>query len=172
MKDFYELAKNRFSVRSYSDKPVEDEKLTKILEAGLLAPTARNCQPQKIYVVKSEENRKKLSAVTPCTFSAPVILVVCYDESRAAAGKVVPGYSFGNTDAAIVCTHMMLEAAELGLGSCWVGWFAEDEVKNALDLPDGVRVCDLLPIGYASENAAPSKMHTDCRTLEDTVEYI
>lgn len=172
MENFYGLAKNRYSVRSFSDRPVEDEKLRRVLEAGLLAPTARNIQPQKVFVVKSEEKRKALSAVTPCTFKAPVILVVCYDETLAAAGKVYPGYSFGNTDAAIVCTHMMLEAADLGLGSCWVGWFGEDEVRSALGIPAQYRICDLMPLGYPSENAAPSPMHTASRTVEETTEII
>ena len=172
MKSFFELAKNRYSVRAYKDTPVEEEKLQKILEAGLLAPTAKNCQPQKIYVVKSEEKRRRLAEVTPCTFNAPVIFVICYDESRACKGKVYPGYDFGNTDAAIAGTHMMLEAADLGIGSCWVGWFSEDEVKQALGLPENIRVCELMPVGYAAENAKPAPMHGISRSLEDVVEVI
>lgn len=172
MNDFTQLAKTRYSVRAYKPLPVEEEKIRKILEAGLLAPTARNIQPQKIYAVVSEENRRKLSAVTPCTFGAPVVFVICYDEEKAAQGKVYPGYSFGNTDAAIVGTHMMLQAADLGLGSCWVGWFNEDEVRGALGIPANIRVCDLLPVGYPSEKAVPSPMHSASRTVEETVEFI
>lgn len=172
MEDFFELAKSRFSVRAYRDTPVEEEKLQKVLDAGLLAPTAKNCQPQKIYVVKSEENRKKLAQVTPCTFNAPVVLVVCYDETRACTGKLCPGYSFGNTDAAIVCAHMMLEAADMGLGTCWVGWFEENEVREALGIPSNIRVCELMPLGYAADNAKPAPMHFQSRSAEDTVEII
>lgn len=172
MQSFFELARNRYSVRAYKNTPVEEEKLQKILEAGLLAPTAKNCQPQKIYVVKSEENRKKLAQVTPYTFHAPVILVVCYDEEKACKGKVTPDYDFGNTDAAIVCTHMMLEAADLGIGSCWVGWFEENEVRSALGIPENIRVCELMPLGYAADNAAPAPLHTMSRRLEDVTEEI
>lgn len=172
MNDFLSLAKSRFSVRAYDERCVEEEKLEKIIEAGRVAPTARNNQPQKVYVVKSEEKRAALAGVTPCTFNAPVVFVVCYDETKAAEGKVYEGYSFGNTDAAIVCTHMMLEAADLGLGSCWVGWFNEKEVKDALGLPENIRVCDLLPVGYAADTAKPAPMHTSYRPCEETVEII
>lgn len=172
MNSFFELAKERYSVRAYLPKPVEDEKLQKVLEAGLLAPTAKNQQPQKIYVVKSEELKAKLAAVTPCTFNAPVVLVICYDEERACKGKVYENYSFGNTDAAIVGTHMMLEAADLGLGTCWVGWFCEKEVKEALNLPENIRVCDLMPIGYTAPDAHISQMHYSSRGLNDTVEFL
>lgn len=172
MDSFFDLAKNRYSVRAYKDTPVEEEKLRKILEAGLLAPTARNGQPQKIYVVKSKEKLEKLAAVTPCTFKAPVVLAVGYYEERTCAGKLYPGYDFGNTDAAIVCTHMMLEAADLGVGSCWVGWFNEDEVRNALGIPSNIRVCELMPMGYAADNAVPAPLHTQSRSLSDVSEEI
>lgn len=172
MESFFELAKNRYSVRAYKDTPIEEEKLHKILEAGLLAPTARNGQPQKIYVVKSKEKLEKLAAVTPCTFHAPVVFVICYDEDRACSGKVYPGYCFGDTDAAIVGTHMMLEAADLGIGSCWVGWFNEDEVRDALGIPSNIRVRDLMPMGYAADNASPAPLHAQSRSLHDVTEVI
>lgn len=168
--EFLELAKERYAVRAFKDTPVEDEKIALILEAAKLAPTACNNQPQKIYVVKSEEKRKALAEITPCTFSAPVIFVVGYDDSRSAKGMIYDGHDFGDTDAAIVCTHMMLEAKDLGLGSCWVGYFNEEKVKAALSLPENVRVRDLLPVGYPSDNAAPAPLHTKYRELSDMVE--
>ena len=106
--EFLELAKERYAVRAYKDTPVEDEKIARILEAAKVAPTACNNQPQKIYVVKSEKMRKALAEITPCTFAAPVIFVVGYDASRSAKGLVYDGHDFGDTDAAIVTTHMML----------------------------------------------------------------
>ena len=163
MKDFLEFAAERYSVRKYQPTPVEDEKIAAILQSAKLAPTARNAQPQKIYVVKSEEKRKALATATPCTFNAPVIFVVCYEEERNSRGKVCEGHSFGDTDCAIVCTHMMLEAHELGLGSCWVGYFAESDVKAALGLPENMRVRDLLPVGYPAADSVPSPMHTAFR---------
>ena len=167
---FIELAKERYAVRAYKSTPVEQEKLDLILEAAKLAPTACNYQPQKIYVVKSEEKRKALAEVTPCTFAAPVIFVVGYDSERSAKGMVYDGHDFGDTDAAIVCTHMMLEAKELGLDSCWVGYFSEEKVKAALGLPENVRVRDLLPVGYAAEGAQPAPMHSKYREMSDMAE--
>ncbi len=169
---FIELAKERYAVRAYKDTPVEQEKLDLILEAAKVAPTACNNQPQKIYVVKSEEKRRALAEVSPCTFNAPVIFVVGYDNDRSAKGMIYEGHDFGDTDAAIVCTHMMLEAWEQGLGSCWVGYFSEAKVKAALGLPENVRVRDLLPVGYAAENAVPAPLHTKYRDMSDFVEEL
>ena len=117
---FLELAKARYSVRKYKDTPVEQEKIDMILEAAKVAPTACNKQPQKIYVVKSEEVKEKLASVCRFTFGAPVIMVVCYDKTREWRNDLTPGYATGETDAAIACTHMRLEAWDLGLCSCWV----------------------------------------------------
>jgi len=167
--NFLELAKARYSVRSYKPDPIEEEKLQLILEAGRVAPTACNNQPQRIYVVKSEDLRKKLATVCRCTFDAPVILVICYDRDRNWKSKLMPGYESGETDAAIVCTHMMMEAWELGIGSCWVGLFNADEVAQVMDLPGNLRVSALLPMGYPSDAAAPADRHTSFREFEDTI---
>ena len=167
--EFLELAKQRYAVRKYSTAPIEDEKLEKILEAAKVAPTACNNQPQKIYVVKSEEKRRLLAEITPCTFDAPVIFVIGYDDTRSAKGLVYDGHDFGDTDAAIVCTHMMLEAASLGLGTCWVGYFNEEKVRAALGIPENVRIRDLLPTGYPAEDSTPSPMHETYRAQDDTV---
>ena len=169
---FFELAKSRYSVRSFQNTPIEEEKLNQILEAGRIAPTACNNQPQKIYVAKSKESRDKLASVCPCTFDAPVILVVCYDRTRNWKSKLMPGYESGETDAAIVCTHMMLQAADLGIGSCWVGYFNAQAVSEVLELPENVTVSALLPIGYAAEDAKPAPLHTQYRSFTDTITEI
>ena len=166
---FFELAKARYSVRSFKDTPIEEEKLDLILEAGRIAPTACNNQPQKIYVAKSEDSKQKLASVCRYTFDAPVILVVCYDRTRDWKNKLMPGYTSGETDASIVCTHMMLQAADLGIGSCWVGYFNAQAVAEALDLPENITVSALLPIGYAAENAQPAPLHAQYRDFADTV---
>lgn len=166
---FQKLARARYSVRSFLSTPIEEEKLALILEAGRVAPTACNNQPQKIYVAKSPEARKKLAAVCRCTFDAPVILVVCYDRTRDWKNPLLPGYESGETDAAIVCTHMMLQAADLGIGSCWVGYFNANDVARALDLPEHITVAALLPLGYASEKGTPAPLHTQYRDFPDTV---
>ena len=169
---FLELARARYSVRSFKPQAIEEEKLQAILEAGRIAPTACNNQPQKIYVAKSAESRSKLASVCSCTFDAPVILVVAYDQTRSWKNGLMPGYESGETDGAIVCTHMMLEAWEQGIGSCWVGWFNADEVARVLELPEHVRVSALLPIGYAADGAVPAKLHTRYREHSDTITVI
>ena len=166
---FLELARERWSVRSYQNRPIEEEKLSAILEAGRVAPTACNNQPQKVYVVTSPDLREKLKEATSCTFDAPVILVIGYDKNRDWHNKLMPGYHSGETDASIVTTHMMLEAWELGIGSCWVGWFNDAQVSRILDLPENVQVTALLPMGYPAEEARPSKNHSTFRELDDTI---
>ncbi|MBR2048537.1 MAG: nitroreductase family protein [Oscillospiraceae bacterium] len=169
---FQELAHARYSVRSFQDTPIEEETMKLILEAGRVAPTACNNQPQKIYVATSEEARRKLASVCRCTFDAPVILVVCYDRTRDWKNKLQPGYESGETDAAIVCTHMMLQAFELGVGSCWVGYFNAQAVSEILGLPENVTVSALLPMGYPGENAKPLPLHSQFRDFEDTISVI
>ena len=170
--NFLGMASARFSVRKYQERPVEDEKINAILEAGRLAPTAHNYQPQKIYVVRSVEAREKLKSVCKCTFDAPVIFVVGYDRDRCWKNHLMPGYESGETDASIVCTHMMLEASDLGLGCCWVGLFSSEEIKSALRLPENVRVTSLLPTGYAAEGVEPIALHTTFRDMDDMVAWL
>jgi nitroreductase len=169
---FEELSRARYSVRSFKNIPIEEETLNLILEAGRIAPTACNNQPQKIYVAKSEDARKKLASVCHCTFDAPVILVVCYDRTRDWKNKLQPGYESGETDAAIVCTHMMLQAFELGIGSCWVGYFNPKTVAETLGLPENITVSALLPMGYPAEDAKPLPLHEQVREFADTIAVI
>ena len=172
MKNFLELAHDRYSVRAYKDTAIEKEKIDKIVEAGRIAPTARNNQPAVIYVLESSDAREKIREASPCTFGAPVVFVICYDERVSAKGLIRDDFDFGNTDAAIVCTHMMLEAADLGLGTCWVGKFVEADVKRILNLPEYIRVIALLPTGYAADNSVPSPRHEEYRPAGETVYYL
>lgn len=167
---FMELAKDRYSVRKYKKKDIPADILERIIEAGMYAPTACNNQPQKIYVVKSKETREKLKECTPYTFDAPVIMVIGYDKTRSWQNKRMPGYESGETDASIVTTHMMLQAWEDGIGSCWVGVFNSDEVRDALGLAENIRVTALMPMGYADMEAGPR--HSRYREREDIVEVI
>ncbi len=159
---FLELAKARYSVRKFDSRPIEDEKLDAIIEAGRIAPTACNFQPQHVYVVKSAEALAKVNAASPCIYGAPVVLVVCYDTATQAG-------DFGRMDASIVCTHMMLEAWEQGIGSCWVGMFKAEELTASLGLPENIVPAALLPIGYAADGVAPHEFHTTYRPYEETV---
>lgn len=167
--NFSELAKSRYSVRAYDSRPVEDEKLERIIEAGRVAPTACNFQPQRIFVVKSEENRQRLASICRFTFDAPVILVVAYDRDACWKNKRMEGHPSGETDAAIVTTHMMLAAFEEGIGSCWVGVFNSEEVKATLGLPENLTVTALMPMGYPAPDATPAPFHSQIKPKSETV---
>lgn len=166
---FLELAKERYSVRKFKEIMPEEEKIEKILEAALYAPTACNFQPQKIYVVKSQDKREKLASVTPCTFNAPIVMVVGYDKNIAAPNKLTPGYDFGEIDASIVGTHIMMEAWEQGIGSCWVGWFDAETVRKTLELPESFKVTALFPMGYADDAYVPAPAHSESRNIKEIV---
>lgn len=166
--NFYELAKNRFSVRKFSSDSVEEEKLNQILEVGRIAPTAHNNQPQRIYVLKSEEALEKINGITQFAFHAPVVLLICGNVEE---GWVNPfnGRNATEMDISIVTTQMMLQAAELGLGSTWVCHFDIHKVKEVFQLPEGIEPFSLLPIGYAAENVVPSRLHESRKDLSETV---
>lgn len=172
MNSFLEMAAERFSTRKFSSRPVEDEKIAAILEAARLAPTACNYQPQKIYVVRDPEKLAALREAKSCIFDAPLVFIIGFDAQRSAKGFLKKGHEFGDTDAAIVGTHMMFEAHELGLSSCWVGMFKEDAVKEILGIPENIQLRDFLPVGYAADDALPAVMHAKSRELNDMVEFI
>ena len=167
--DFMTLAKERFSVRTFSDKAVEQEKLDKIIEAGMIAPTAKNQQPVRIYVMKSAEAMEKMNALTRCIYEAPMALLVCYNEEEAWHSPFNEEYDAGEMDATIILTHMMLEAWEQGIGSCWVGLFDHNEAAKAFDLPAEIKPVAIMPLGYAAEGAQPSPMHTSYRDRDELV---
>ena len=170
-KDFLGLALERYSVRSFSDKKVEQKELDMILRAGQVAPTAVNNQPQKIYVIQSEEALAKINAVSPCIYGAPQVFLVCYD-SNISWKKPGDEWPSGVMDASIVLTHMMLQAAELGIGTCWVCMFDIEKTKEAFNLPDNIEPVALMPFGYATEDAKPSPSHSEYRPIEETVNYL
>ncbi len=168
--DLFEIIQERFSVRSFSDKPVEQEKLNRLLEVVQYTPTACNLQPQKVYVLESQESRDKLATVCRFTFNAPVILLICYDQDVAWKNKRVEGYNSGEMDASICCDELMLEAWNLGLGSCWVGAYNPREVEAAFNLPSNIKVAAVLPIGYAADDCTPmAGMHDKTKPLEELV---
>lgn len=140
--------KGRRSVRSYKDRTVETDKIEKILEAGRLSPSANNRQEWKFIVVKNAETKKKLArAAQNQSFigQAPVVLVACATESKAVMLCGHPTYA---VDVSIAFAYMLLQAYELGLGTCWIGAFREEEVKSVLGIPKQVRVVALSPLGY------------------------
>ena len=132
--EFTKVVAERYSCKNFSTRKVEAEKLTEILEAGRLAPTAKNFQEQRIYVLQSEESLAKLDKVTPCRYGAPTCLVVAFDKNSV---FTYPGgkRDSGVEDAAIVATHLMLAAANAGVDSCWLNFFDPDELAKEQGLP-------------------------------------
>lgn len=169
--NFNELARERYSCKDYSDRPVEDDKLATILEAGRLAPTAKNLQEQRIYVARSEEALAKIDAITKCRYNAPCVLVVAFDATNT---FTYPGgqRDSGVEDASIVATHMMLAAAAQGVNSCWVNLFDPAEAARELGLPENEEVLMLMDLGYAAEGAGPLPNHGKRKPLSETVTYL
>ncbi|MCD6451905.1 MAG: nitroreductase family protein [Acidobacteria bacterium] len=146
--DVFEAIKKRESVREYLPKPVEDEKIIKILEAGRLAPSASNRQEWRYVVVRDEETRRKLMrAANNQNFvaEAPVVIACCAETDN---HVMRCGQLCYPIDVAISIDHMTLAAVSLGLGTCWIGSFYEDQVKEILGIPPEIRVVELLALGY------------------------
>lgn len=168
--DFERLAAERFSARKFSDRPVEKEKLMKILEVGRLAPTAKNLQSQRIIAAVTPEGLEKVYKAYHC-FSAPVVLIICGD-TAAACDSPTTERNMAETDASIVATHMMLEAVELGLGCTYVCAFKAETVRREFDLPENVVPYSMLPIGYPAEDCVPSERHFQRLPLSETVKFV
>ena len=170
---FLKLAAERYSVRSFSDKPVEQEKVDQILKAAQLAPTAVNFQPQMIYVLKSDEALAKINRLCRCIYGAPMVFLICSDESKTWKSQTERGYSSGEMDCSIVCTHMMLEAWEQGIGSVWVRLFDVKAVAKAFHLPPHIIPVCLLPVGYAAKDCVPyAPWHDVYRDISEFVEEL
>ena len=169
--EFKEVIKNRYSCKKYSDRQVEVKKLEAILEAGRLAPTAKNLQEQHVYVVQSPEYLAKIDQETPCRYGAPTVLVVAFDKNNV---FTYPGEKrdSGVEDATIVATHLILAAADAGVNSCWINFFDPEKMAAALGLPENEEILMLLDLGYAAEGAGPLPNHGSRKPLTETVSYI
>lgn len=159
--NFLDIAKTRFSVRKYTDKKVEAEKLDQILNAAHVAPTAANLQPVRLLVIQQEEGLKKISKAANL-HGAPLAILVCADHSKAWKGPF-DGKKTTDIDASILTDHMMLEATELGLGSVWICFFKPDIIKEEFQLPDSLEPINILAIGYADEAPADPERHLATR---------
>ena len=149
--DVFTAISNRRSVRAYKDSEVEDEKLGKVLDAARLAPSASNRQEWKFIVVRGKETRKKLKKAAlgqAFVAQAPVVIVACATETERV---MACGQSAYTVDVSIACAYMILQAFELGLGTCWLGAFNEGEVKDILKIPEHIRVVTMIPLGYPDQ---------------------
>lgn len=169
--EFTEVIKSRYSCKKFGEKKVEDAKLEEILNAGRVAPTAKNLQEQRIYVIQSEEGLEKIDRVTPCRYGAPTCVVVAFDRNDV---FTYPGEkrTSGVEDATIVATHMILAAANAGVDSCWINFFDPDQLANELNLPENEEILMILDLGYAAEGTNPLANHASRKDLSETVFYM
>jgi nitroreductase len=160
--DFFELINKRQSVREYSNREVEPEKIEKCIEAARLAPSASNSQPWKLIVVNDADLVKKVAASTfssivgfnKFTLEAPVILVMVIEKPRmiTQVGGFLKSREFPLIDIGIAAEHFCLQAAELGLGTCMMGWFDEKAIKKLLGVPRKKRLGLVISLGYAPDD--------------------
>ncbi len=165
---FHDLIQNRYSVRSFSQTPLQPDHLAQILNAGRVAPTAANRQPQRIIVIRGDDGLARLKHSSSQTFGAPCVLIVCTDHT-VAWRRQQDQFSSSTMDASIVTTHMMLQAWDLGVGSCWVGSFDPAKIRSLFQIPDEWQIECLLPLGYPAAEAAPGPNHSQRKPPEETI---
>ena len=169
-KNFTELAESRYSARKFLDKKVPAEDIEKIIHAGMIAPTDCNNQPQKIIVVNSDEGLAKIKECTNCHFNAPLVLIISYDKDTCWK-RSFDGKPSGDIDASIVTTHMMLQAYELGIASCWVMHYEPAVLKEKFALPDNLESTALLVMGYPAETSKPAPSHEKSKPVNEIVQW-
>ena len=164
--DIYEAIEKRYSVRAYEDRPIEEDKLQRILNAGHLAPSARNRQEWKFVVVRDSAIRNSLAeaAEQPFLAQAPIIIAIVATETEHVMSCGVPA---APVDCAIAIDHMVLAAVAEELATCWIGHFDQDSCKKILNVPKSAQIIELLPMGYPA-TTAPQKNR---KPLEEVVTY-
>ncbi len=169
--DFNNVLDQRYSCKKFNGVKVEESVLNKILEAQRKAPTAKNYQPQHIYVVESEDMLKKIDELTPCRYNAATVLVVAYDKNNV---FTYPGEKrdSGIEDATIIATYLMLAARNEGIDSCWVNFFNPEHMHDALKLPENEEILMMMDLGYKDSEFKPLPNHYSRKELKDTVTKI
>ncbi|MDR2672959.1 MAG: nitroreductase family protein [Coriobacteriales bacterium] len=160
MKDFATLIQERYSTRSFKPDAIDADKVAVLLEAARVAPTAHNNQPQRIKVLSSQAELALVDEFTPCRFGAPLVFVVSFDK-QTAWKRPFDGVDSGVVDSSIVTTHLMLQAADIGLASVWVMYFDAVKASELLGLADGLLPVAVLPVGYPADDAKPSPFHAE-----------
>ena len=168
--EFNKLITERYSVRKFKQEHLKQEVIDKILEAGHKAPTGCNYQPQRILVLNTDESIEKLTGCTKCHFGTPTAMLVCYNEEESWTRPYDKALS-APVDAAIVTTHMMLAAHEIGVGSCWVMHFNPFKMQETFNIPENIKPVALLVMGYPAEDSKPIEMHSKFRPMDEVVVY-
>lgn len=168
---FLELAKARYSCRKLTAKEIEPEKVERILQAAIAAPTAKNVQPYQIWKVSSKEAMDKLKQTTHFTFGAELALIVGVQRDGAFV-RPFDGMNFAHIDGAIVATHIMLAVQDEGLATTWVGYFDAPKMQELFPEMQGYELIAVFPIGYPAEDAKPSNRHEDRRQIADAVKEL
>jgi len=155
--EFSELIKKRYSVRAYKSDPVEDEVLHQVLEAARLAPTAGNRQPFQLIVIHTTGREEELKRIYNRDWFVKAPLVICACGIPAQGWTRSDGKNYTDVDVAIVMDHLILAAASLGLGTCWIAAFDPTAAREVLGLPDGVEPIVFTPLGYPADQPRPKK---------------
>ena len=168
--EFTKLIQERYSVRKYENKHLPKEVIDKILQAGHLAPTGCNFQPQRILVINTDEATAKLKDCTRCHFDAPTAMLICYCKDETWS-RPYDGALSAPVDAAIVTTHIMLAAHNEGVGSCWVMHFNPISMRETFSIPEDYEPVALLTMGYPADDATPSEMQKKYRPKKEVMFY-
>lgn len=165
-----QLMKERYSCRNYSDREIDKETLDYILEAGRVAPTGANKQPQRILVVNNRNDINNLNKAVN-THNPTTMLIVCSD-TRESWVNPYDGHDMNDIDCSIVSTHMMLAAKDRGIDSVWLNWFDPEIIYKELDIPREYKIVNLLSLGYANKEPKPSDRHESQRKpYSETIFY-
>ena len=168
--EFEKLISDRYSVRNFKPIHLSQDVIDKIIEAGHKAPTGCNYQPQRILVLNTDESINKLRECTRSHFGAPCAMLVCHNKDESWK-RPYDGAMSSPVDAAIVTTHMMLAAQNIGVGCCWVMHFNPTAMRETFNIPENVEPVALLVMGYPSEDAKPLDMHFKTRPIDEVVHY-
>lgn len=166
--EFSELIKLRYSVRAYKADPVEEDKLNQVLEAARLAPTAANRQPFQIIVIRTAGREDELRKIYPRDWFAKAPLVICACGIPAQTWVRSDGKNYSDVDVAIAMDHLILAAANLGLGTCWTAAFDPAAARKILQLPEGVEPIAFTPLGYPADSLRPKQR----KPLAELVRYV
>ena len=166
---FLELAKKRCSVRDFEPVKIEEEKISQILEAGRIAPTAANVQPQSFLVINSDEGFERLKSIGFNT-SATLVIIICGNSENVWV-RGIDGKSMLDVDTTIAADHMMLAAEDLGLSSCWIGYFDPKIIRSTFNIPETIEPVNILIIGYGKEKKSPDRHASDRKSIDSFVHY-